>query len=545
MGQNMVGWVRLRAQGPSGTKVVLRFAETLKADGTIYTDNLRRARATDTYILKGNNEENWEPKFTYHGFRYVEISGFPGVPSKDAILGKVVHSAAPPTIAFNCSNELINRIQKNIVWGQRGNMHSVPTDCPQRDERLGWMGDAQIFAPTASYNMNMARFWRKWVRDIADCQEEDGSVHDVNPAIVVRGPAKPGWGDAVVAVPWVTYHFYGDKRIIEENFDAMAGWVRYMENNSKDYLYERTGYGDWISVVPSPKEPIGAAYFYYSTKLLSEMAGIIGRNDDQIKYLHLSEKIAAAFQKKYYNPQTGQYTGETQTANLLPLAFGITPPSERQRVADNIAGNVRDRGKHPSTGFLGTSYLLPVLSQYGAHPLAYETASQTTYPSWGYMVEKGATTMWELWNSDVAGPGMNSRNHFALGCVGEWFYSRLAGIYPDPNFPGFKQFIIAPKPAGDLTFTEMQLETGYGRISSRWQIADSTFTLDVTIPANTSALVYLPSPEGKKATIAANGVTILVDGTMGKMSEGLTVLSKTDTETGIRAGAGQYHFVVK
>ena len=542
MGQNMVGWARLRVRGPAGRKVVLRFAEVLKEDGHIYIESLRGAKATDSYILKGEGTEIWEPHFTYHGFRYVEVKGYPGKPTKDDMTGRVIHSSPPVTLDFSCSNDLINKIHKNITWGQRGNMHSVPTDCPQRDERLGWMGDAQIFAPTASYNMQMARFFSKWMRDISDCQDEDGAVHDVNPAIVVSGPAKPGWGDAVLVVPWIVYQFYGDKRVIEENYEAMAAWVGYMKKHSKGYLYERSGYGDWIAVVESPKKPIGAAYFYYSTKLLANMAGIIGKKDEEKEYNELARSIADAYQKKYFDKKSGQYEGATQTSNLLPLAFGITPAELTSRVIENIVKDVEKRGNHPSTGFLGTAYLLPLLSQNGHHELAYLVANQRTSPSWGYMVDKGATTIWELWDGDTKGPEMNSRNHFALGSIGEWFYAWLAGIRPDPQLPGFKRVIIAPQPAGDLTWAEGKLNSIYGMIRSRWHIKGDGLTMNVTIPANTTALIHIPVIDKPWSTITEGG-TLLINNeeTIGGMTA-LRFVNKDEKSVIFEAGSGEYEF---
>ena len=544
LGQNMVGWARLKVRGPEGTKVRMRFAEILKEDGNIYTENLRGARATDTYILKGEGTEIWQPHFTYHGFRYVEVTGYPGKPGKDAITGRVFHSAAPVIGHFNCSNEIINKVQKNITWGQRGNMHSVPTDCPQRDERLGWMGDAQIFAPTASFNMNMARFFTKWERDIIDCQDDDGAVHDVNPAIVVAGPAKPGWGDAVVIVPWVVYQYYGDKRIIEESYAGMAAWVEYMKNHSKGYLYEVDGYGDWIAVVPSPKMPIGAAYFYYDAVLLAKMARIIGKEEDARKYEELAVKIARAFNKKFLDKKTYQYEGATQSANLLPLAFGITPEDLTAAVVNNIVKDVKERDNHLSTGFLGTAYLLPILSENGYHDLAYKLASQTTYPSWGYMAEKGATTIWELWNSDTEGPGMNSRNHFALGSVGEWFYGWLGGIRPDPQQPGFKSTIVAPKPVGDLTWAEASLNSLRGLVSTKWEKKEGALNLHVSIPANASAMIHVPTMGKENPTISESGQIIWKAGKYVGAEANIEFV-KVEKDAAIFAvGAGDYEFEV-
>jgi len=542
MGQNMAGVARLKVSGKAGTTVTLRFAELLKKDGNIYTDNLRSAKATDRYIPKGDGEQVWQPHFTYHGFRYVEMTGFPGEPTTDALTGLVVHSAAPVIGHFACSNELINKFYKNITWGQRSNMESVPTDCPQRDERLGWMGDAQMFAPTACYNRNMARFFSKWERDITDSQDADGAVHDVNPAIVVSGPGRPAWADAAVIIPWVVYQYYGDKRIIERNYDGMAAWVEYMRRHSKNDLYEEEGYGDWVAVEKSPSKPIGSAYFYYSTSLLARMAKIIGRKEDAQKYAQLAQKIAAAYNRKHLDEKKLEYEGGTQTMNLLPLAFGITPKNDRAAVIKSVVIDVLKHNTHLTTGFLGTGYLLPMLSDYGYHDLAYQLATQKTYPSWGYMVEKGATTVWELWNSDTQGPGMNSRNHFALGSVGEWYYGYLAGIRPDPDAPGFKHTIIHPMPAGDLTWAEASLQTSYGMLKSRWDKNGESLTLKVTIPANTSALVYVPTLGKENAEVTESGQSIVENGAN---VAGVKFVRSEKENVVLQVGAGEYDFTVK
>lgn len=549
-GQNMVGRAKLKVKGEAGTRIQMKFAELLHQDGTVAQENLRTAKATDVYILKGEGVEIWEPHFTYHGFRYVEVTGFPDTPSKESITGRVFHSAAPVIGHFACSNDLLTQIQKNITWGQRGNMMSVPTDCSQRDERLGWMGDAQIFAPTASYNMNMTKFFTKWMRDIVDCQHEEGYVYDVNPAIVVDGPAKPGWGDAVVVVPWVVYKFYGDRRIIEENYEGMAAWIDYMKNQSQNYLYQWGdgkwgGYGDWIAPVESPKNPIAAAYFYYCTSLLSKMAAIIGKQEDAEKYRALAQMIATAFNAKYLDKQTNQYERATQTANLLPLAFGITPENLRSSVVANIVQDVQERETHLSTGFLGTAYLLPILSDYGYHDLAYKLATQKTSPAWGYMVEKGATTIWELWNSDTEPPEkMNSRNHFALGSVGEWYYGYLAGLQPDLEAPGFKRTVIAPKPVGDLTWAEASLQTEYGLLSSRWEKREASLQLSLTIPANTQAIVYVPTLGKEKPTISEGDLIILQDGKPHETVAGVEFDHLGKEAAVFKVGSGSYKFVL-
>jgi len=544
MGQNFAGWAKLKVKGEAGIRVQMRFAETLKADGNVYVENLRKAEATDVYILKGEGVEEWQPYFTYHGYRYIEVTGFPGKPTLDALTGIVANSDAPNIGNFSSSNELLNKIQHNILWGQASNMYSVPTDCPQRDERLGWMGDAQAFAPTSSYNMEMIGFYNKWMRDITDSQDEDGAVHDVNPVIVVKGPAAPGWGDAVFVVPWVMYKFYGDKRILEENYDAIVAWVDYMTSKSKGNLYEKSGYGDWVAPVKSPSEPIGSAYYFYGAKMISTMAAILGKTDDVKKYKKLSEKIATAFNKKHFDSANNTYTGNTQTANLIPLSFGIVTEDRQKAVAANIAEDVKAKDNHLSTGFLGVSLLLPTLSDYGYNDLAYKVASQKTYPSWGHMVEKGATTIWELWNGDTEGPGMNSRNHFALGACGEWYYGYLAGIKPMPEYPGFKKIILSPMPVKDLDWAKADIKTTYGVVASNWKRVGNKIEYNFKIPANTSALFHLPFlGKNIKSVTESNSIIYQNDNLI--PTKGIDLIDRNENEAIVSLVAGEYHFVVE
>ncbi len=544
MGQNFAGWAKLKVSGKAGTRVQMRFAETLKPDGNVYRDNLRKAKATDVYILKGGEVEEWQPEFTYHGFRYVELTGFPGKPGLDALTGLVVHSDATNIGEFSCSNELLNKIQHNILWGQASNMYSVPTDCPQRDERLGWMGDAQAFAPTASYNMEMIGFFNKWMHDITDSQDDDGAVHDVSPVIVVKGPAAPGWGDAVYVVPWVMYNLYGDKRILEENYNAVVGWVDYMKSESKGYLYEKSGYGDWVAVEKSPSEPIGSAYFYYGAKMVSKIAGILGKSDDEKKYKELSDKIAKAFNEKHFDAVKNTYTGNTQTSNLIPLSFGIVPKDHKKAVAANIAMNVKAKDNHLTTGFLGVPLILRVLSDYGYNDLAYKVATQITYPSWGYTVNKGATTIWELWNGDTEGPSMNSRNHFALGSCGEWFYGYLAGIRPMPEGPGFKKVLLAPKPVEGLEWAKADVKTTYGIVSSRWQRKGNMIFYNFKIPANTKGVFHLPFLGKKIKSVKVGNVTLYDHGNI-IPARGIDLINTNEDEAVISLSSGEYYFVVE
>ncbi len=496
-GQNMVGWAKIKLNVPKGDTISFRFAELLHEDGTVAQENLRSANAIDMIVSNGKEIE-WEPKFTYHGFRYVQVSGLKEKPGISDLTGKVIYTDQPFIGRFECSNDLINTINKNVRWAQKGNFYPAPTDCPQRDERLGWMGDAQIFAPTANFNMHLDRYWSKWMFDITDGQDEEGWVYDVNPPIVVEGPSKPGWGDAIVIIPWLNYRYYGNTRIIEDNYDGMKAWVEYMRKNSVNdiYFWEQNGwygYGDWIAVEPSPGKPIGSAYYFYSVKLLGKMAEVIGKTEDAQEYFALSQKIAEAFHREYWDEEKLNYPGGTQTANLLPLAFGLTPEEMEVQVVKNLVEDVKKKEGHPTTGFLGTGYILPVLSKYNHHELAYEMLNKTDYPSWGYMVKNGATTIWELWNSDTERPeGMNSRNHFALGCVGEWIWNNLGGINISDEQPGFKQAVIKPLPAGDLQWAKAEYETNYGLLSVRWNLKNGIFTLNLIVPPNTTALVELP-----------------------------------------------------
>jgi alpha-L-rhamnosidase len=539
-GQNMVGWAEIKINAPKGDTIKFRFAELLHEDGTVAQENLRSAKAIDMIVSNGE-EIIWEPKFTYHGFRYVQVSGLKEKPVISDLTGKVIYTDQPFIGRFECSNELINSINKNVVWAQKGNFYPAPTDCPQRDERLGWMGDAQIFAPTANFNMHLDRYWSKWMFDITDGQDEEGWVYDVNPPIVVEGPSKPGWGDAVVIIPWLNYRYYGNKRIIEDNYEGMKAWVEYMRKNSENniYFWEQNGwfgYGDWIAVEPSPGKPIGSAYYYYSVKLLGEMAEVIGKTNDAQEYKALSKEIAEAFHNEYWDKETRSYPGGTQTANLLPLAFGLTPAEFEEQVVKNLVDNVIEKDVHPTTGFLGTGYILPMLSKYNRHDLAYEMMSKTDYPSWGYMVKQGATTIWELWNSDVEPPeGMNSRNHFALGCVGEWIWNTLAGINISDEQPGFKQTVIRPQPTGDLTWAKAEYETNYGLLAVDWKIENDIFTLHLTVPPNTTALVELPGVK-EGSSVKEGGKEINSESIEGILS----------TESGkILTAAGSYVFTVE
>jgi alpha-L-rhamnosidase len=517
LGQNMVGWARLNSSGPAGTAVRLRFAEMLNPDGTIYTTNLRGARNVDTYTLRGGGKEVWEPRFTFHGFRYVEVTGYPGKPPMDAITGVVVHSVTPQAGTFACSSPMVNRLQHNIVWGQRGNFLEVPTDCPQRDERLGWMGDAQVFVRTACNNMDVSAFFTKWAQDVDDAQHANGAFTDVSPD-VIGGAGTAAWGDAGVVVPWTIYQVYGDKRIIRDRYDSMTRWIDYMEQNSNGLLRPAAGYGDWLSIgANTPTDVIATAYFAYSTELLAEMARAIGKTADAEKYTALFNRIKDAFNRAYVS-EDGHIKGDTQTCYVLALQMNLLPKEKQAQAIQYLVDRIRDKNWHLSTGFVGTSYLNSVLSRFGRTDVAYRLLNNDTFPSWGFSIKQGATTIWERWDGwtpdrGFQDPGMNSFNHYSFGAVGKWLFGTVAGIQSDQ--PSFKQIVIRPEPGGGLSYARATYDSIRGPVASDWKITGNDLTLKVTIPANTEATVYVPSTgngavtEGGKLVNRAEGVKFL------------------------------------
>ncbi len=564
-GQNLAGRCRLRVRGPAGTRVRLRFAETLTPDGQLDRRNLVGARATDVYVLRGGEEETWEPRFTYHGFRYVEVTGWPGEPRPDALTARVLHTAAAPAGEFACSSALLNQIQHNIVWAQRSNLMSVPTDCPQRDERLGWLGDAHLFAPTACWNMELAAFFAKWLTDIRDSQAADGAIADVAPLAVLRGPAAPGWGDAIAGVPWTLLRYYGDVRAVAANYAALRAWVEYMRARAPGHLYacphqvREHGYGDWVAPVESPRAPIAVAFYYYSTRRLAELAGVLGRADDAAEYTRLAGEIRAAFNAAYFDPGTASYLGGTQAANILPLALGLVPDERRAAVLANVARDIELRGAHLSTGFLATAFALPLLSTGGYHELACHVAQQTSYPSWGHMVACGATTMCELWNPDTGDPRMNSWNHFALGTVGQWLFEHVAGLALEPeacgpaplaggvpagpDFSWGRRFVIRPRPGGGLTWARARWDSLCGPVLCHWTLGDGALGVGVLIPPNARARICVPTMGWPDWELTESGRVIGRGGAPVGAVDGLTWHgSTTGGQVELEACAGSYSF---
>lgn len=502
LGQNMVGWVRLQASAAAGTQATLRFAEVLNPDGSPYYTNMRGAKATDQYTFKGAGTETFEPHFTFHGFRYVEISGLPSMPALGAVTGVVAHSATPPTGTFTTSSELVNQLQSNIVWGQKGNFVSVPTDCPQRDERLGWMGDALIFVRTATFNMDVASFFTKWTRDVDDGQTAAGAFGDVSPSVFQNGT--PAWGDAGTIVPWTIYLAYADTRILEEHYPAMVRWVEYIKGISSGNLWVNSrgsDYGDWLSIDDDTDKAVLATAFYaHSVDLVAKSAAVLHKDADAAKYAALFESIKSAFIAGYVGAD-GKVKSDSQTAYGLALRFNLLPQDKRQAAAGFLDANVVRHTNHLSTGFVGVSHLLPALSGGNKLDRAYQLLNNDTYPSWGYEIRKGATTIWERWdgireNGQFQDPGMNSFNHYSFGSVGEWMYSTVGGIELDEAKPGYKHFVIRPRPGGGLSSAKAALDSIHGPIASEWKVAAGKLTLTVTIPVNTSATVYPPFNDG-------------------------------------------------
>ena len=548
MGQNMVGWCKLSVQGPKGTQVKLRFAETVKDDGTLYLDNIRGAQVTDLYTLKGEGAETYVPRFTYHGFRYVEVTGFPGEPTLAALEGQVVCDAVSPAGAFECSNPLINHIFKNIFWGTRDNYRSFPTDCPQRDERQGWLGDRSAECKGESYLFDISALYSKWVGDMGDGQRDDGSVSDVCPSYWPLYNDNVTWPSTYIIAPNMLYTQYGDTRVIERQYDGMKKWIAHMKGYMKDDLMPRDSYGDWC-VPPeekhlihskeekrkTPAELLGSAYFIYDLRLMAKYAGLLGRNDDIAGFNALADTMTAAFNKKYWDASKGYFGNGSETSQVLPLAFGIAPAETRKPAFDYLADKIMNEGQgHLATGLIGGQWLMRLLSDNGRADIAYTIASKEDYPSWGYMISKNATTIWELWNGDTADPAMNSHNHVMLvGDLGIWFYEYLGGIQADPLKPGFKHLVMKPHPVGDLKHVAAAHQTLYGRITSEWTIDGGKFLWKFQIPANTTATVSVPV-QGDGAVEESGGPA--------DKAVGVTSLSRAGGYAVYEVGPGDYSF---
>ncbi|MEJ2879842.1 glycoside hydrolase family 78 protein [Pedobacter sp. GR22-6] len=506
-GQNLVGWVRMKIKGPAGTKITMSHAEVLDKAGNFYTTNLRSARAQNIYILNGTDQV-FEPHFSFQGFRYVKLEGYPGQVDTAGLTAIVLHSDMKQTGTFTTSNPLINQLQHNIQWGQKGNFLDVPTDCPQRDERLGWTGDAQAFYRTAAYNMDVAGFFTKWLKDVKAEQFQNGSIPHVIPNVIGSGEAgSSGWSDVSTIVPWDMYVAYGDQRILEEQYNSMKAWVNYIKGTSRNGLWNSgRHFGDWLFYGPdddtdgraavTDKFLIAQTFYAHSTQLLINAAKVLGKQEDVAEYTKLLGDIKSAFVKEYLTGN-GRLVSGTQTAYVLALQFDMLPEELRAQAAQRLVDNVRSYGNHLTTGFLGTPYLCHVLSRFGHTNVAYDLLLQESYPSWLYPVKMGATTIWERWDGikpdgSFQTESMNSFNHYAYGAIGDWMYRTMTGIQSDESAVGYKKIIIKPQPGGKISHAAAELMTSYGLVKSSWKIENGLFKLDVVIPANTQATVILP-----------------------------------------------------
>lgn len=525
MGQNFSGWLKIKVRGKRGEKVQLRFSESLQPNGELYVANLRDARVTDIYTLKGEGVETWQPSFVYHGFRYVEVTGFPGTATVNDFEGMLVYDDMKTSGNFESSNATLNTIYKNAWWGIASNYKGMPVDCPQRNERQPWLGDRATGSGGEAFLFDNASLYAKWLNDIEESQTPEGGIPDVAPAFWNYYSDNMTWPGTYMLVADMLYRQYGDDRPIINHYASMKKWMNYMRSKyMKDYIVTKDKYGDWCvppeslqmirsqdSTRTTRGDLLATAYYYQLLKHLKKFAVMAGQAADTTAYNELSGKIRTAFQQRFFNKQRNYYDNNTVTANVLPLYFGITPDSLRAAVFNNVYTKIRITDKmHISTGVIGTQWLMRLLTEFDRQDIAYTLASNTSYPSWGYMAANGATTIWELWNGNTANPQMNSQNHvMLLGDLLIWMNESLAGIRSDEQQPGFKKIIMRPVQIDELRYVNAGYETAYGKITSKWN-KDITgqFKWQVTIPANTVAVVHIPARQASDVTgdIAAEGV---------------------------------------
>jgi alpha-L-rhamnosidase len=499
MGTNFAGFVRLKVKGEPGKTVVLRFAERLNPDGTLYVTNLRSATSTDTYICKSDTTETWQPRFTFHGFQYVEVTGLGYKPNLDTVTGIELTSATPVVGSFETNDAQTNTLYHNICQTQRANFIEIPTDCPQRDERLGWTGDAQVYVRTATNNTDVSAFFTKWLVDLEDAQGENGAFPDVAPRKVAMGDGTAAWGDAGVICPWTLYEVYGDRRLLERHYEAMTRWVEYCKETTRGTLLRpASGYGDWLSInADTPKDVLATAYFAYSTYLTGQTALRLDRFEEYQKYSALFADIKKAFNAAYVT-EDGRIKGNTQTVYVLALTFDLLNQTHRALAEQYLVEDIQAKGWHLSTGFIGTRDLMMTLYRIGRLDVAYRLFHNDTFPSWGFSIKHGATSIWERWDGwtpekGFQDPGMNSFAHYSFGAVDEWMVKTIGGI--DFLNPGYEKLQIRPQPGGKITAAKVHYDSIRGRVSSEWTLKNGVFTLKATVPPNTVGLIYVPAPE--------------------------------------------------
>jgi alpha-L-rhamnosidase len=549
-GQNLAGWVRFKVRGKSGDTIRISHAETLDQDGNFYTANLREAQAQDVYVLRGDGEEEFEPHFTFHGFRYIKVEGYPGEIRPQDFRSVALYSSLPVTGSFHCSDSLINRLQANIVWSQQSNFIDLPTDCPQRSERLGWTGDVQLFAPTAAFNKRVDGFFEKWLEDLHFAQGPDGGMPDVVPDIrnrtIHRAPRGiAGWGDAAVILPWTLFQIYDDTTRLAASYNSMRAWVQYIHSRAQNGLWEDGGYGDWLAPDPVPEKGrdsakatptnlayISQCYYFYSTTLIARIAGVLGKYQDSIYYSTLADTIQNAFLSEYMT-SGARAISNTQTAYILALYTGILPEGMATQAAQRLVELIKANQDHLGTGFLGTPYLCPVLTKYGYIDLAYALLEQTTPPSWLYPVKMGATTIWEKWLSLLPDRSINvsSFNNYAYGAIGDWLYREVAGICP--GSPGYQRIIIHPHPGGQLTEADASYDSDYGMIRTAWKLTTGQLEMEVTIPPNTRAEIWIPARDPGAVREKGQPLSAIPGMQPSRINDGCVI---------IEAGSGNYIF---
>ncbi|MDQ2660677.1 MAG: family 78 glycoside hydrolase catalytic domain [Actinomycetota bacterium] len=539
VGQNMVGVADLTLTGLAGSTVRIRYAEELNPDGTVYVANLRSAKATDYYTFATDGTVEYEPKFTFHGFRYIEITGVSVAPELADVTGVVWGSDLGFIGELSTSSAMLNQLQSNITWGQRGNFLSIPTDTPARDERMGWSGDINVFAPTASFNMDSLNFLSKWLVDLQDGQAANGDYHGVAPYTASLGccGGGTGWSDAGITVPWVLWQSYGSTKQIREGYASMTKYMDYLAT-SYPTMVRGSSYADWLNLDdPTPGDVLGTAYYAYVAQLMSEMAGAIGEDEDAEHYAELAMRGAEVFADRYIAAD-GTISGDSQAGYAIALGMKLVPAAQRDAVAAQFLETLERRDFHLATGFLGTPWLVPALSESGHLDEAYRLLMNDTFPSWGYEVAMGATTMWERWDSikpdgSFGDVSMNSFNHYAYGAIGDWMYRNIGAI--SNGSPGYKHSVIAPKPGGGLSYASGSYESVYGTIATDWRQDGGDFTLDVTIPENTTATVVLPS--GTPWAVTESGVPVAD-------APGVTLGESEAGSTSFEVGSGSYAFAV-
>jgi alpha-L-rhamnosidase len=539
LGQNFAGVPRLKIKGEPGQKITLRFAERLSPDGNVYTANLRSATATDSYICRGGGTETWMPRFTFHGFQYIEITRLKHKPEPDTVVGVALSSDTPVAGDFDCDDAMLNRLHQNIYWTQRANFIDIPTDCPQRDERLGWTGDAPIYCRTATLNADAQAFYTKWLVDLDDAQRADGEFPMVAPMKVAGDDGGPAWADSGVICPWTMYEVYGDRRELARHYPAMCRFIEFCRNRSTPDLLPPAKYhcfGDWLNIqANTPANVICTAYFAYSTHLTARAAEVLGKTEDAAKWNTLFEQIKAAFNRAYVNAD-GVVQGDTQTGYVLALAFDLLDADKAALAAANLAKNIEARGGHLSTGFVGTKDLMLVLSKIGRNDLAMRLVHNDTFPSWGFSIKQGATSIWERWDGwtpekGFQNPSMNSFAHYSFGAVYQWMFENLGGIRAAG--PAYKHIIIAPVLDEKLGHARVSYHSVRGEIESAWERTPTGLTLRVVVPPNTTARVGIPADSVESVTESGQPLA---------KAPGVTIMQKEGDRVWVGIGSGEYNF---